>query len=81
MLIYVNWEEKEILTEKKYKDFIQKEVEENHDAYCNFNDYLNELYYSEEIFNFSDEIKEQVLADYKEMVKPLIEEDWEDVVL
>lgn len=69
MEIYVNWESHEIFNEQKYNEIITNKVNSLRKDPKNFIDYLNSLWYIDEVFNFTDEEKENVLNNYAKFLR------------
>ena len=64
--VFVNHCEQEVLSEANYENRIKGAVEEQFDNREDFEDFLDENYYFEELFNASEEKKKEILEDYKE---------------
>lgn len=69
MEFYVNWETHEIFNEQKYNEIIVNNVNSLRKNPKNFIDYLNSLWYIDEVFNFTDEEKENVLNNYDNFLR------------
>jgi hypothetical protein len=67
--VYVNWKEQDILTEKEYEERIDARVKvilNDEKAFRGWKEeYLESNYKTCEIFDFTEEDKEKVLADIK----------------
>ena len=89
VVIYVNWREEEIITEKEYKEKI-KEIKKDKE---NFNDYkssyleeyiedfINRSSYVkafETVFYFTEAERQQILDDIREGYENQVEEDFSD---
>ena len=94
VIVYVNWRDEEIITEKEYKEKIKeiKEDKENFEDYKNsyLNDYIEDFIdkspypkYFETVFNFTEVERRTILDDVKEgyenQVEQDMEDDWEEV--
>jgi hypothetical protein len=94
VVVYVNWREEEIITEKEYKAKIKevKEDKENFDDYKSsyLEDYIEAFidrsFYPknfETVFNFTEADRQRILEDIKEGYENQVEEDisdeWEEV--
>ena len=94
VIVYVNWREEEIITEKEYKAKIKevKEDKENFDDYrvSYLNDYIEEFIDKspyvknfETVFNFTEAERQKILDEIKEgyenQVEEELSEEWEEV--
>lgn len=94
VIVYVNWKDEEIITEKDYKEKIKeiKKDKENFDDYKSsyLNDYIEEFIDSspyvknfETVFNFTETERQKILDEIKEGYEIQVEEDlsdeWEEV--
>lgn len=94
VIVYVNWKDEEIITEKDYKEKIKeiKKDKENFDDYKSsyLNDYIEEFIdrspYAknfETVFNFTETERQKILDEIKEGYEIQVEEDlsdeWEEV--
>ena len=75
MFICVDWENREVKTEKEVKEEIEKNFNDPSlsEEYMSFDHYLNNYYLPCEIFNFSEKDKETVLVEYQDELYSLIE--------
>lgn len=69
MEFYVNWDTHEIFNEQKYNEIIANTVSNLRKNPKNFGDYLNSLWYIQEVFYFTDEEKDNVLNNYDNFLK------------
>ena len=81
--VYVDWKNKEILNEKEYNEFHDREVNAIADRYFEdkyeFNEFLSDNDYDyADIFNMTDEEKEEVKAKWKAQCKDNAEEIFGD---
>ena len=94
VIVYANWEEEEIITEKEYREKIKemKKDKENFDDYKStyFNDYIENFIHEssyissfETVFNFTETERQKILDEIKEGYETQVEEDlsyeWEKV--
>jgi hypothetical protein len=94
VVVYVNWREEEIITEKEYKEKIKevKKDKENFEDYKNsyLEDYIegfiNRSSYAknfETVFNFTETERQKILDEVKEgyenQVEEELSEEWEEV--
>ena len=94
VIVYANWREEEIITEKEYKEKIKetKNDKENFEDYKSsyledyIEDFLNRTSYAknfETVFNFSETERQKILDELKEGYENQVEEDlseeWEEI--
>lgn len=94
VVIYVNWRENEIITEKEYKEKIKefKNNKENFDDYKSgylsdyIEDFIDRSPYAknfETVFNFTEAERQKILDEVKEGYEAQVEEElpeeWEEV--
>ena len=94
VVIYVNWRENEIITEKEYKEKIKeiKNDKENFDDYKNgylsdyIEDFIDKSSYAknfETVFNFTEAERQKILDEVKEgyevQVEETLSDEWEEV--
>ena len=94
IIVYVNWSDEKIITEKEYKEKIKKikKDKENFDDYKNsyLNDYIEDfiakssyLRLFETVFNFTDTERQKILDELKEGYENQVEQDlseeWEEI--
>lgn len=94
VVIYVNWRENEIITEKEYKEKIKefKNNKENFDDYKSgyLSDYIEDfidrssyIKNFETVFNFTEAERQKILDEVKEgyeaQVEEELSEEWEEV--
>ena len=94
VVVYVNWREEEIITEKEYKEKIKevKKDEENFDDYKSsyLNDYIEDFIDAspyiknfETVFNFTEADRQKILEDiregYENQVEEELSDEWEEV--
>ena len=94
VVIYVNWRENEIITEKEYKEKIKefKNNKENFDDYKSgyLSDYIEDfidrssyIKNFETVFNFTETERQKILDEVKEgyetQVEEELSEEWEEV--
>lgn len=94
VIIYINWREEEILTEKEYKEKI-KEIKNDKEYFNDYksaclNDYIEDFIdksrYAktfETVFNFTETERQKILDEikegYKNQVEEELSEEWEEV--
>ena len=89
VIIYVNWREEEIITEKEYKEKIKKLKESKEDfadyksSYLNeyIEDFLSTSPYAENfatVFEFTEAERQKILDEVKEGYEKQVEEDFSD---
>ncbi len=80
--IYVDWKHEEVLSEKEYKEFKERKVNEIADDYFEddyeFGEFLGENYTCADIFKMTDEEREKVKAEWKAQCKESAEETFAD---
>ena len=94
IIVYVNWRDEEIITEKEYKEKLKeiKNDKENFDDYKSsyLNDYIEDFIdkspYAknfETVFNFTKAERQRILDEVKEGYENQVEKDmndnWEEV--
>ena len=94
VIIYINWKEEEVLTEKDYKEKIKefKKDKENFDDYKSayLNDYIENFIHEssyvsnfETVFNFTETERQKILdkikKGYEIQVEEELSEEWEEV--
>ena len=92
--IFVDWHEEEILTEKEYKERLDKvlaDKEQYRDYECDYleehiEEWLDEHHCSrtfKNVFHFSEEERKEILdvcrKGYEETVKQNFSEDWDEI--
>lgn len=65
MLIYVNWNRKQIMSEDEFVNTIMT-ANENREFDNDFDDYLNECFSTIEVFEFDEVDKERVRKEFLE---------------
>lgn len=77
--VYVNWREKDILTEEEYEKRINARVEDflkDEERYEEWKEeYLESNYKASEIFDLTEEEKEKILADIKTDIFDWVSDD------
>ena len=94
VIVYANWRDEEIITEKEYKEKIKemKKDKENFDDYKStylneyIEDFIDKSPYAknfETVFNFTEAERKKILDEIKEgyeaQVEEEISEEWEEV--
>lgn len=94
VVVYVNWSDEKIITEKEYKERLEKEKKNkaNFDDYkdSHLNDYIEDfidrssyLRLFETVFYFTDAERQKILDEVKEGYENQVEQDlseeWEEV--
>jgi hypothetical protein len=89
VIVYANWREEEIITEKEYKEKIKevKHDKENFNDYKSacLNDYIEDFIDNspyaknfETVFNFTEAERQKILDEIKEGYENQVEEDFSD---
>ena len=94
VIVYANWEEEEIITEKEYKEKIE-EIKKDKESFYDYkssylNDYIEEFIDNspyrlsfETVFNLTEAERQKILDDIREGYETQAEEDlseeWEEV--
>ena len=77
--VYVNWREKEILTEEEYEKKVNARVEDilnDEERYEEWKEeYLESNYKASEIFDLTEEEKKEILADIKSDILDWVTDD------
>ena len=80
--VYVDWRHDEILSEKEYKEYKERKVNETADNYFEdeyeFGEFLAKNYTCADIFKVTDEEKEKVKAEWKVRCRADAEENFND---
>lgn len=71
MEIYIDWDNCEVLNKQKYDEVIGNQIKKLKNKPKMFEDYLARYYYLEDVFNFTDEDKIDVLKKYKKYLEEL----------
>lgn len=69
MEIYIDWDNCEVLNKQKYDEVIDNQIKKLKNKPKIFEDYLAKYYYLEDVFNFTDEDKIDVLKKYKKYLE------------
>lgn len=69
MEFYVNWETHEIFNEQKYNEIITNKVNSLKKDPKEFRNFLNSLWYIDEVFNFTNEERDNVLNHYDVLLR------------
>lgn len=75
MEIYIDWDNCEVLNKPKYDEVIGNQIKKLKNKSEIFEDYLSRDYSLENIFNFTDEDKNEVLEKYEKYLEELACED------
>ena len=75
MEIYIDWDNCEVLNKRKYDEVIDNQIKKLKNKPKIFEDYLSRDYSLENIFNFTDEDKNEVLEKYEKYLEELACED------
>ena len=76
--VYVNWREKKLCTGKEIKNMIEEEVEQRFKDREEFGDWLDDNYYSTELFDMNEEQKATALKLYREYLQEEVEDRYDD---
>ena len=69
--IYIDWDNCDVLSKQRYDEIIDNQVKKLKNKPKIFEDYLSKYYYLEDLFNFTDEDKNNTLEKYKEYLEQL----------
>lgn len=75
MEIYIDWDNCEVLNKQKYDEVIGNQIKKLKNKSEIFEDYLSRDYSLENIFNFTDEGKNEVLEKYEKYLEEMACED------
>lgn len=75
MEIYIDWDNCEVLNKQKYDEVIGNQIKKLKNKSEIFEDYLSRYYCLENVFNFTDEDKNEVLEKYEKYLEELACED------
>lgn len=73
--IYIDWDNCEVLNKQKYDEVIGNQIKKLKNKSEIFEDYLSRDYSLENIFNFTDEDKNEVLEKYEKYLEEMACED------
>lgn len=76
--IYVDWSKSIIYTEKELPELIENEADERMEDEEEFSDWLQQEYSAKEIFDLTNEEKEECLAKYKDYCREKIKDEIKD---
>jgi hypothetical protein len=83
--VYVNYYERETITEKEYQKKVEQEINERMEDKELFNDWLGEKYFYYEIYEMTPTKKERVKEKYREDLKDDVldefNDEWEEIIL
>lgn len=71
MEIYIDWDNCEVLNKRKYDEVIDNQIKKLKNKPKIFEDYLSRYYYLEDVFNFTDEDKNEVLEKYEKYLEEI----------
>lgn len=69
--IYIDWENCDVLNKQRYGEIISNQIKKLRNKPKIFEDYLSKFYSLEDIFNFTDEDKNNTLERYKKYLEEL----------
>lgn len=75
MEIYIDWDNCEVLNKRKYNETIDNQIKKLKNKPKIFEDYLARHYYLEDVFNFTNEDKNEVLEKYEKYIEEMACED------
>lgn len=75
MEIYIDWDNCEVLNKRKYDEVIDSQIKKVRNRPEIFEDYLSRYYCLENVFNFTDEDKNEVLEKYEKYLEEMARED------
>lgn len=78
VIVYANWNEREVISEKEYKEMIEKSAEEYVESYADFADWLNDNYHPDDIWEMSENDRNAVKEEYREVCHCSAEEEVND---
>lgn len=78
VIVYVNWHEEEVISEKEYKEKIEKSANEYVESHADFADWLAEHYNSDAIWFMEEAEKEIVREEYREACQCWAEDEVND---
>lgn len=76
--VYVNWNEREVISEKEYKEKIENTTEEYVESRGDFCDWLAEHYEADAIWFMEEAEKEIVREEYREASQTWAEDEIND---
>lgn len=69
--IYIDWENCDVLNKQRYDEIISNQIKKLRNKPKTFEDYLSKYYCLEDIFNFTDEDKNNTLEKYEKYLEEL----------
>lgn len=75
MEIYIDWDNCNVLNKRKYDEIIDSQIKKLKNKPRIFEDYLSRYYCLEDVFNFTNEDKNEVLEKYEKYLEELACED------
>ena len=73
--VYANWHEGEVISEKEYKEKIEKSANEYVESHADFVDWLNDNYKADDIWEMSENDRIAVEEEYIEVCHCSAEEE------
>ena len=78
VIVYANWQEREVISEKEYKNKIEESAKEYIESYADFADWLNGNYHADDIWEMSISVKAKIEEEYREACQCCAEEEVND---
>ena len=76
--VYVNWHEEEVISEKEYKEKIEKSANEYVESHADFADWLNDQYCADDIWEMPESDRNAVKEESREASHTWAEEEVND---
>ena len=76
--VYANWGEEKIISEKEYKEKIEKSAKQYAASYADFADWLNNNYHPDDIWKMSENDRNTVKEEYREASHTWAEDEVND---
>ena len=78
VIVYINWNEREVISEKEYKEKIEKSANEYVESHADFADWLNDQYRADDIWEMPESDRIAVKEDYCETCRIWAEDEVND---
>lgn len=78
VIVYVNWHEEGVISEKEYKEKIEKSANEYAKSFGDFSDWLNDQYHADDIWGMSENDRNAVKEEYREACQCWAEDEVND---
>ena len=76
--VYVNWDERKIISEKEYEEKVEKSAKEYAESYADFADWLNDHYHADDVWEMSESTRKEVKQEYCEACQTWAEDEVND---